>query len=125
MRLLSMAEAAEGAGFVGISLMDHLTQIPQVGREWEDFPEAYSSLAFLAGRTSNLRLGSPGDQRPVFAIRLCSPRCWRRSMCSREAAPSAGWERVGSRPNKSPTAMSSNLQVAGSTDWKTLSRSCL
>lgn len=57
-RLLSMAEAAEDAGFDGISLMDHLIQIPQVGREWEDFPEAYTSLAFLAGGTSRLRLGT-------------------------------------------------------------------
>ena len=56
--LLSMSEAAEDAGFFGISLMDHLTQIPQVGRAWEDFPEAYSSLAFLAGRTTRVRLGA-------------------------------------------------------------------
>ena len=56
--LLSMSEAAERAGFFGISLMDHLTQIPQVGRAWEDFPEAYSSMAFLAGRTTRLRLGT-------------------------------------------------------------------
>jgi alkanesulfonate monooxygenase SsuD/methylene tetrahydromethanopterin reductase-like flavin-dependent oxidoreductase (luciferase family)/predicted kinase len=56
--LLAMTEAAEDAGFFGISLMDHLTQIPQVGRAWEDFPEAYSSLGFLAGRTTRLRLGT-------------------------------------------------------------------
>ena len=56
--LLSMTEAAEEEGFFGISLMDHLTQIPQVGRVWEDFPEAYSSLGFLAGRTTSLRLGA-------------------------------------------------------------------
>ena len=56
--LLSMSEAAEDAGFFGISLMDHLTQIPQVGRAWEDFPEAYTSMAFLAGRTTRLLLGT-------------------------------------------------------------------
>ena len=56
--LLEMSAAAEEAGFAGISLMDHLTQIPQVGREWEDFPEAYTALAFLAGRTNSLRLGA-------------------------------------------------------------------
>ena len=55
--LLSMAEAAENAGFDGISVMDHLVQIPQVGREWEDFPEAFTALGFLAGRTTNLTLG--------------------------------------------------------------------
>lgn len=53
-----MAEAAEEAGFNGISLMDHLMQIPQVGREWEDFPEVFSALGFLAGRTTRLSLGA-------------------------------------------------------------------
>ena len=67
-RLLSMAEAAEDAGFAGLSLMDHLTQIPQVGREWEDFPEAYSALAFLAGRTAALSLGAL-----VTNVRLRNP----------------------------------------------------
>jgi len=73
-RLLSMAEAAEGAGFDGISLMDHLVQIPQVGREWEDFPEAYISLAFLAGRTTSLRLGtlvtSVGLRNPALLAKM-------------------------------------------------------
>ena len=68
MHLLSMAEAAEEAGFDGISLMDHLIQIPQVGREWEDFPEAFSSLAFLAGRTTKLTLGTL-----VTDVRLRNP----------------------------------------------------
>jgi len=67
-QLLSMAEAAEEAGFDGISVMDHLVQIPQVGRQWEDFPEAYSSLAFLAGRNNNLRLGAL-----VTAVSLRNP----------------------------------------------------
>ena len=66
--LLSMAEAAEDAGFDGISLMDHLIQIPQVGREWEDLPEAFSSLGYLAGRTTKLRLGTL-----VTNVRLRNP----------------------------------------------------
>jgi len=57
-QLLSMAEAAEDAGFDGISLMDHLMQIPQVGREWEEFPEVFGALGFLAGRTTKLSLGA-------------------------------------------------------------------
>ncbi len=67
-RLLSMAEAAEEAGFDGISLMDHLVQIPQVGREWEDFPEVFSALGFLAGRTTRLTLGAL-----VANVRLRNP----------------------------------------------------
>jgi alkanesulfonate monooxygenase SsuD/methylene tetrahydromethanopterin reductase-like flavin-dependent oxidoreductase (luciferase family)/predicted kinase len=66
--LLSMAEAAEAAGFDGISLMDHLMQVPQVGREWEEFPEVFSALGFLAGRTTRLSLGAL-----VTNVRLRNP----------------------------------------------------
>jgi F420-dependent oxidoreductase-like protein len=38
--------------------MDHFVQIPQVGREWEDMPESYATLAFLAGVTERIRLGT-------------------------------------------------------------------
>jgi F420-dependent oxidoreductase-like protein len=38
--------------------MDHFLQIPQVGREWEDMPESYTTLAYLAGVTRTIRLGT-------------------------------------------------------------------
>ena len=57
-RLGAIATAAEEAGFAGLSVMDHLVQIPQVGRPWEDIPEPYLTLGFLAGRTSRLELGT-------------------------------------------------------------------
>jgi alkanesulfonate monooxygenase SsuD/methylene tetrahydromethanopterin reductase-like flavin-dependent oxidoreductase (luciferase family) len=38
-------------------VMDHFLQIPTVGREWEDMLESYTTLGFLAGRTSTVRLG--------------------------------------------------------------------
>lgn len=56
------------AGFDGISLMDHLMQIPQVGREWEELPEVFGTLGFLAGRTSKLSLGAL-----VTNVRLRNP----------------------------------------------------
>ena len=37
--------------------MDHLLQIPQVGRVWEPIPEAYVTLGFLAGVTERIELG--------------------------------------------------------------------
>ena len=67
-RVQSMADAAEAAGFDGVSLMDHLVQIPQVGREWEDFPEAFTALGYLAGRTTRLTLGAL-----VSNVRLRNP----------------------------------------------------
>lgn len=57
-RLAAVASAAEGAGFGGIWVMDHLLQIPQVGREWEDLPESWTTLGFLAGATTTARLGT-------------------------------------------------------------------
>jgi alkanesulfonate monooxygenase SsuD/methylene tetrahydromethanopterin reductase-like flavin-dependent oxidoreductase (luciferase family)/predicted kinase len=56
--LRDMAAAAEEAGFEGLSLMDHLIQIPQVGRSWEPIPEPWTTLGALAGLTTRLRLGT-------------------------------------------------------------------
>jgi F420-dependent oxidoreductase-like protein len=39
-------------------VMDHFLQIPQVGREWEDMLESYTTLGYLAGVTSRIRLGA-------------------------------------------------------------------
>jgi F420-dependent oxidoreductase-like protein len=57
-RLASVAEAAEQAGFSSIWVMDHFLQIPQVGREWDEMLEAYTTLGYLAGRTRTARLGA-------------------------------------------------------------------
>ncbi|HUG83724.1 MAG TPA: TIGR03560 family F420-dependent LLM class oxidoreductase [Euzebya sp.] len=56
--LRDIAVAAEEAGFDSLWLMDHVVQIPQVGREWEDLLEAYTTLGFLAGVTERVRLGT-------------------------------------------------------------------
>jgi alkanesulfonate monooxygenase SsuD/methylene tetrahydromethanopterin reductase-like flavin-dependent oxidoreductase (luciferase family)/predicted kinase len=56
--LASVASAAAEAGFEGIALMDHLIQVPQVGRAWEPIPEPWVTLGMLAGITTGLRLGT-------------------------------------------------------------------
>lgn len=56
--LSSLAAAAAEAGFGGIALMDHLIQIPQVGRAWEPIPDPWLTLGFLAGLDTRLRLGT-------------------------------------------------------------------
>ena len=56
--LAGVARAAEEAGFTRLSVMDHFVQIPGVGREWEDMLESYTTLGFLAGVTSTMRLGT-------------------------------------------------------------------
>jgi F420-dependent oxidoreductase-like protein len=55
--LAAVAHAAEDAGFSSLWVMDHVVQIPQAGREWEDMLESYTALAYLAGVTERIRLG--------------------------------------------------------------------
>ena len=56
--LADVARAAEEAGFTSLWVMDHFLQIPQVGREWEDMLESYTTLGYLAGVTERIRLGT-------------------------------------------------------------------
>lgn len=53
-----VAREAEEAGFSSIWVMDHVIQIPQVGREWEPMLESTSTLGFLAATTERARLGT-------------------------------------------------------------------
>ena len=57
-RLSELAAVAEAVGFSSLWLMDHVVQIPQVGRVWEDLPESWTTLAWLAARTTRIRLGT-------------------------------------------------------------------
>jgi F420-dependent oxidoreductase-like protein len=57
-QLASIATRAEAAGFRDIWVMDHFRQIRGVGRPWEDLPEAYTALGFMAGATTTIRLGA-------------------------------------------------------------------
>ena len=68
----TVVEAAADAGFEGIALMDHLIQIPQVGRAWDPLPEAFVTLGVLAGLAHGsgtpMRLGTlvvAGDVPPA------------------------------------------------------------
>ncbi|MBA8794711.1 alkanesulfonate monooxygenase SsuD/methylene tetrahydromethanopterin reductase-like flavin-dependent oxidoreductase (luciferase family)/predicted kinase [Friedmanniella endophytica] len=65
--LTGIAREADRVGITGIALMDHLIQIPQVGRVWEPIPEPWVTLGLLAGLDTSLRLGtlvSPVTFRP-------------------------------------------------------------
>ena len=69
--LRGIAEAAVEAGLDGIALMDHLIQIPQVGRAWEPIPEPWVTLGLLAGLPGGLRLGTlvtPVTFRPAGVL---------------------------------------------------------
>lgn len=69
--LATIAQTAEEAGFEGIWLMDHLEQIPQVGRAWDDLPDPWTTIAWLGAHTSRMRLGSlvtPVTLRPLAVL---------------------------------------------------------
>ena len=56
--LVDIARTADEAGFGGLALMDHLIQIPQVGRDFEPIPEAWVTLGMLTALPGSLRLGT-------------------------------------------------------------------
>lgn len=69
--LTAMARTAQEVGFGGIALMDHLIQIPQVGRHWDPIPEPFTVLGLLAGAAPGLRLGTlvtPVTYRPAGVL---------------------------------------------------------
>jgi F420-dependent oxidoreductase-like protein len=56
--IADVARAAEQAGFEQLTVMDHFVQIPGVGPQWEDMYESYTTLGYLAGMTSTMKLGT-------------------------------------------------------------------
>ncbi len=75
--LRAIALAADEAGFAGLALMDHLIQIPQVGRAWEPIPEPWVTLGAIAGLGTGLELGT-----------LCTPVTFRPAGVTAKAAAS-------------------------------------
>ena len=73
--LRDVALAADEAGFAGLALMDHLIQIPQVGRPWDPIPEPWVTLGAVAALDTRLRLGT-----------LCTPVTFRRPGITAKAA---------------------------------------
>ena len=53
-----IAEHADKAGFYSMWVMDHFFQIRNVGPAENEMLEGWSALAFAAGRTSRIRLGT-------------------------------------------------------------------
>src|SRR5215468_8617561 len=54
--LAAIARAADDAGFGFLAVMDHFFQIPVIGPSEREMLEAYTTLAYLAGCTSRLKL---------------------------------------------------------------------
>ncbi|HEY0646122.1 MAG TPA: LLM class flavin-dependent oxidoreductase [Nocardioides sp.] len=73
--LAGIARAADEAGFAGLALMDHLIQVPQVGRAWEPIPEPWVALGALAALGTDLELGT-----------LCTPVTFRPAGVTAKAA---------------------------------------
>ena len=99
----------------GLALMDHLIQVPQVGRAWEPIPEPWVTLG--ADRRARHRPRArhalhPGD---VPARRASRPRPPRRCPPSPAAGPSSASVRGGSSASTRRTASRSRRRASGST----------
>jgi F420-dependent oxidoreductase-like protein len=57
-KLAEIARAAEQAGFASLWVMDHFFQIQGVGPVENEMLESYSALAYLAGQTKKVKLGT-------------------------------------------------------------------
>jgi len=57
-RVVTLAQAAEAAGFDAVTVMDHFYQIGGVGPPDEPMLEAYTTLGALAARTTRVRLAT-------------------------------------------------------------------
>ena len=56
--LKDIAQAAEGAGFDSLWVMDHYYQLPGLGRIEDPMLEGYSALNFMAAVTERVKLGT-------------------------------------------------------------------
>ena len=72
-RLVSLACAAEDAGFDMVTVMDHFYQIGVHGSQEEPMLEAYATLSALAARTSRVMLGTM-----VSGVTYRNPASWPR-----------------------------------------------
>jgi len=52
------ARTAEQAGMASFWVMDHFFQIPMIGPPEREMLEAYTALAFIAGKTERIKLGT-------------------------------------------------------------------
>ncbi|MEO1058762.1 MAG: TIGR03619 family F420-dependent LLM class oxidoreductase [Actinomycetota bacterium] len=69
--LARIAADAERVGFHSVWVMDHLVQIPQVGRRWDPMLDAWGALTHCAAATEHVRLGtlvSPVTFRHVVLV---------------------------------------------------------
>jgi F420-dependent oxidoreductase-like protein len=57
-RVVAQVRAAEAAGFSLVTVMDHLNQIPGIGRQEEPMLEAWPVLSALARETKRVRLST-------------------------------------------------------------------
>ena len=90
-RIREVAGAAEAAGFSSIWVMDHLRQIPQLGRPWDDMLESTTVLGYLAAATRTAAIGCLVNCVTYRNVGAPRARSWPRSTCSAAGARGAAW----------------------------------
>ena len=117
--LRDMALAADEAGFAGLALMDHLIQIPQVGRAWD--PIRSRGWRWGRSRGSAPACGSARSaRRSASASRASRPRPRPPCRHSTAAASSSASARGGGSASTRPTRCRSCPRPSGWTTWSGL-----
>ena len=122
--LTAIATMADQLGFDGIALMDHLIQIPQVGRAWEPIPEPWVTLGLLAGLDTGLRLGTL-----VSPVTFHPPGVLAKSVATLDALTRRtgvlrARRRAGGNASTPPSGYRSPPPASGSISWSEPSRRC-
>ena len=99
--------------------MDHFVQIPQVGREWEDMLESYTTLGYLAGVTSRIRLGTLVTGVTYRNLAHLAKMVATLDVVSRRARAVRRWAPAGSSASTRSTATSSRRCASASRGSRT------
>src|SRR6476659_3592468 len=120
--MATVARAAEDAGVVNLSLMDHYLQLEMMGAADLPMLEGYTSLGFLAGLTSTVELQllvtGVTYRHPGLLAKIVST-----STCSRAAARCSASAPPGTSGSTGRSAFPIPRWPSGSSAWRRRCRS--
>jgi len=118
--VVAQAQAAEGAGFDTVLVMDHFYQLPGLGAPDEPMLESYTALAGIAGATETVQLsalvtGNTYRNPPMLAKTVTTLDVVSGGPCSPSAPAGSSWSTSSSATTSARSPTDSNGSVRRST----------